>query len=348
MNGLSKLGMTAAAVAGGAALLRALRNASVDYDFQDRVAIVTGGTRGLGLLLSHELLRRGARVAVLGRDLEELERGVSELTREGGEAIGVPCDIRQRDQAQWAIEHVLARLGPVDVLINNAGIIEVGPIDHMSEADFQDAMAIHCWAPFYTMQAVIPSMRARGEGRIVNISSIGGKIAFPHLAPYTASKFALSGLSEAMRTELAKDGIYVTTVYPGLMRTGSHLNAMFKGRNREEFAWFAMFDALPITSINATRAARQIINACRRGDPQLIVSIQAKLAILLHDLMPNTSIRLMDFIDRVLPLPSPEHGQELYSGWESSSKWAPSLLTRLADHATAANNELRGHNPVSK
>jgi NAD(P)-dependent dehydrogenase (short-subunit alcohol dehydrogenase family) len=348
MNGFSKLGMTAAAVAGGAVLVRALRNASVDYEFKDRVVVVTGGTRGLGLLLSRELLQRGARVAVLGRDLDELERGVNDLTSQGAEAIGVPCDVRQRDQAQWAIDHVLARLGPIDVLINNAGIIEVGPIDHMTEQDFQDAMAVHFWAPYYTMQAVIPAMRARGEGRIVNISSIGGRIAFPHLAPYTASKFALSGLSEAMRTELAKDGIYVTTVYPGLMRTGSHLNAMFKGRNREEFVWFAMFDALPLTSINAKRAARQIISACRRGDPQLIVSIQAKLAVLLHELMPNTSIRIMDRIDRVLPAPSPEHGQELYSGWESGSKWAPSLLTRLADQATAANNELRGHSPVSK
>ncbi|HEX2972762.1 MAG TPA: SDR family oxidoreductase [Tepidisphaeraceae bacterium] len=346
MNGLSKLGLTAVAVAGGAALVRTLRDSLIDYDFTDRIAVVTGGTRGLGLLLARELVTRGARVAVLGRDLEELERGVEDLTKEGGEAIGVPCDVRQREQVQWAMDHILARLGPVDILINNAGVIQVGPIDHMTEQDFQDALAIHCWAPFYTMQAVIPGMRARGEGRIVNICSIGGKIAVPHLAPYTTSKFALAGLSEAMRVELAKDKIYVTTVYPGLMRTGSHLNAMFKGKNREEFAWFAMFDALPITSISAKRAARQIINACRRGDPQMIVSIQAKLAVLFHELMPTTSLRLMDYVNRVLPAPSPQQGQELHSGWESSSKWAPSLLTRLADRATAANNELRGHTPI--
>ena len=118
-------------------------------------------------------------------------------------------------------------------------------------------------------------MRAQGGGRIVNISSVGGKVAVPHLVPYTTSKFALVGLSDGMRAELGRENIIVTTVCPGLMRTGSHLNALFKGKHAEEFTWFSIIDSLPISSIDARRAARQIIEACRRGDPQLLISIQA-------------------------------------------------------------------------
>ena len=112
-------------------------------------------------------------------------------------------------------------------------------------------MAVHFWGPLQTMPAAIPVMRRQRGGRIVNVSSIGGKIGVPHLAPYCASKFALTGLSESMRAELAKDGIHVTTVCPGMMRTGSPFNAWFKGRHREEFAWFAISDSLPVASIDA-------------------------------------------------------------------------------------------------
>src|SRR4029434_5355216 len=108
--------------------------------------------------------------------------------------------------------------------------------------------------------------KRQGHGRIVNIASIGAKIAFPHLLPYTASKFALAGLSEGLRTELAQDGIYVTTVSPGLMRTGSHVNALFKGQQRKEFALFSAANAWISTS--STRAARQIVEACRYGSSE--------------------------------------------------------------------------------
>ena len=117
------------------------------------------------------------------------------------------------------------------MLINNAGVIQVGPIEHMTIADFEEAMAVHFRGPLYTMSATIPYMRRQGGGRIVNIASIGGLVAVPHLAPYSASKFALVGLSDALRAELAKNNIQITTVSPGLIRTGSAPNALFKGRH---------------------------------------------------------------------------------------------------------------------
>ncbi len=212
----------------------------------------------------------------------------------------------------------------------------------MSQEDFDDAMAVHFYAPLYTTLAVLPHMRLRGEGRIVNISSIGGKIGVPHLIPYCASKFALAGLSESLRAELAEDNILITTVYPGLMRTGSPVNAEFKGRHREEFAWFALMDATPLTSISAVRAARKIINATKHGDARLIISMQAKIAVMLNELLPEISAQGTALMNRLLPGVSLLQDKESFTGCESSSKWAPSALTRLSDEAAIKNNEVEG------
>src|SRR2546426_7776011 len=162
-------------------------------------------------------------------------------------------------------------------------------------------MAVHFWAPLHTMRAAIPSMRRQGGGRIVNISSIAGKIGVPHLAPYCASKFALTGLSEAVRGELAKDKILVTTVCPGLMRTGSPFNAWFKGRHRDEFTWFAISDSLPLATIAGARAAEQIIDACRYGDAELVITWPAKLAVVANAVAPESVALAMSVVNRLLP-----------------------------------------------
>ncbi|HTL17874.1 MAG TPA: SDR family oxidoreductase, partial [Patescibacteria group bacterium] len=207
------------------------------FSFSGRSVVITGGSRGLGLVLARQLAQRGARISLLARDPEELKRAEAQVIASGGEVLTVACDVRRQEEVDAAIEKVVDKFGAVDVLINNAGIIQVGPLDHMTVKDFEDAMAIHLYAPLFCSLAVIPHMRRSGEGRIVNISSVGGKIAVPHLLPYCASKFALTGLSEGLRTELRTENIFVTTVCPGLMRTGSPRNARFKGKHKLEYAW---------------------------------------------------------------------------------------------------------------
>src|SRR5262249_21748751 len=160
--------------------------------------------------------------------------------------LAVPCDVTDRKQADALVATVLARWRPIDVLVNNAGTICVGPQETMTEEDYREAMQTNFWGPLHMIEAVLPGMRQRRSGRIVNIASIGGKVSVPHLLPYSASKFALVGLSEGLRAELAKDGILVTTVCPGLMRTGSPRNATFKGQNTAEYAWFSISDSLPL------------------------------------------------------------------------------------------------------
>src|SRR5438067_5832771 len=310
-------------------------------DFKDRTVVITGGSRGLGLVLARAFAAEGARLAILARDRAELERAEKDIASRGGQVLALPCDVRDRRQAQGAIARVVDHYGRIDVLVNNAGVIQVGPVEHMSVKDFEDAMAVHMWGPLYTMLAAVPTMRRQGGGRIVNIASIGGKIAVPHLLPYAASKFALVGLSDGMRAELAKDGIHVTTVCPGLMRTGSPVNAQFKGRHRDEFTWFVLGDSLPLASIDARRAARQIIKACRYGDPHLTITAQARAAVALSALFPGLVARALDLSNRVLPGPAADGGDQLKTGWESQSPLASSLLTRLTYSAAERNNEYR-------
>jgi NAD(P)-dependent dehydrogenase (short-subunit alcohol dehydrogenase family) len=326
-------------ILGASLVARELRKRRA-IDFEDRVVLITGGSRGLGLLMAREFGRLGARVILAARDEAELQRAQRDLRSQDISATIVVADIATAGQAQGVVAEAVERHGHLDVLVNNAGLITVGPVDHMTVADFEDAMATHFWGPLHTMLAAIPHMRRHDGGRILNISSIGGRIGVPHLAPYCASKFALTGVSTALRAELARDNILVTTVCPGLMRTGSPFNAWFKGRYREEFAWFAIADSLPVLSIDGRRAAAQIVDAVRHGDPELVVTWPARLAIAAAAVAPKTFASVMQLVNRALPAPMGRLGDESHSGWHSQSRWAPSLLTRATERSAVENNEL--------
>jgi NAD(P)-dependent dehydrogenase (short-subunit alcohol dehydrogenase family) len=309
------------------------------FDYPGRVVIITGGSRGLGLLMARQLKRRGARLALLARNRDELHRADADLGG-GNNILTVVCDVADRTKVQHAVEVVAHNLGRVDMLINNAGVIQVGPLERMTYGDYQHAMNVHFWGAFHCTEAVLPHMLRRRSGRIVNIASIGGLLAVPHLAPYSASKFALVGYSDAIRSELARHGIRVTTVCPGLMRTGSAVNALVKGNHQAEFAWFAALSSLPLVSIDAARAARKIINAGRRGVPHLTITPQARLAAIVDRLLPNTMARLTAAAARILPSPNGVSGFEAWPGRDARPASLPRLLTALGDRAALRNNEL--------
>jgi short-subunit dehydrogenase len=338
-KGSTKTFLTVAAGAGALIAARALLRRTRRYDLRGRVALITGGSRGLGLVLARELAHEGARLAICARDAEDLERARDDLEARGASVMAVPCDVTDRALVEEMVRAVGDHYGQIDLLINNAGVIEVGPMEVMTVEDYEEAMKTHFWAPLYTVLSVLPEMRRRGEGHIVNISSIGGKISVPHLLPYSASKFALVGFSEGLRAELAKDNIVVTTVCPGLMRTGSPRNATFKGQHRAEYAWFSISDSLPITSIAAERAARQVIAATKRGDAEVVLTIQAKLAALFHGVFPGVTADILGVVNALLPEPG-GIGAARAKGKDSESNLSPSWLTALSDKAAEQNNQI--------
>jgi NAD(P)-dependent dehydrogenase (short-subunit alcohol dehydrogenase family) len=275
-----------------------------EADLRGAVALVTGGSRGLGLALSRELAQQGCRLAICARNESELEAARIDLQQFDAEVLAIPCDVSDQAQVAAMVETVSRHYGRIDVLINNAGIIVVAPVETLSRDDFERVMAVNFWGVLNPTLAVLPGMRAQGSGRIVNITSIGGKIAVPHLLPYSCAKFAAVGLSEGLRAELADAGISVTTVVPGLMRTGSHLHAEFGGEQEAEYRWFALNASAPYPiAIGADRAARLIVSAAKRGQAECTYPVSALVAARLSGLLPSVTSNALTLVDRLLPQP---------------------------------------------
>lgn len=307
-------------------------------DFRNKTVLITGGSRGLGLELARQLAEEGANIAICARDVNELARAKAQLQQYGIEVFADVCDITDKVRVERFVEAVHQAIGPVDVLINNAGTIIVTPYEHATEDDFRDAMDVNFWAAFHLTNAVLPQMLAKKGGRIVNIASFGGKVAVPHLMPYSTSKFALVGYSEGLRAELLKNDIYVTTICPGLIRTGSPRNAIFKGQNEKEYAWFKIGDSLPLFTIASDDCAREIIDACRHGEAERIISLPAKLGAALQNVAPNLMGELMAVVNQTLPAPGGIGAQRTF-GRDSETTLSQSVLTTLTDEAAERNNE---------
>jgi short-subunit dehydrogenase len=298
------LAFFAAAGVAAAATVAANRSRRPSYSLFGRTVLVTGGSRGLGFRLASLCAAEGAHVVICARTERELERARQAIAEAGGSVEAVVCDLRQPAAIQRLIDHVIAAHGTIDVLINNAGIIQVTPFEHAQIADFEESMAVHFWAPLRLARACVPVMRRNGGGRIVNIASIGGRLGVPHLAPYCAGKFALAGLSDTLHAELAKDNIIVTTVTPYLMRTGSYGRALVRGRQQPEAQWFAAASATPLTAMSADRAARQIIDACKAGRARLTPGIEARLAEIVSVCLPETFAGIASLVAEALPAPA--------------------------------------------
>jgi NAD(P)-dependent dehydrogenase (short-subunit alcohol dehydrogenase family) len=298
---------------------RALRTT----DLRGRVVLITGGSRGLGLELARQFAREGCRVALFARDEQELERARADVDR-FGEVASFRCDVADRERVEEAIQEVVDHFGRLDVLVNNAGIVQVGPFDSMTLGDFERAMAVNFWGPLHMTWSALPHMRQRGGGRVVNITSIGGEVAVPHLLPYSCAKAAFLSLSEGLYAELARHGIEVTTIVPGLMRTGSPVNASFKGDAEREFQWFSASDQHALTSTSAERAARRIVTAVRRHEGKVVLTWQAKMLRLAHSLAPNVVMRVLSTVNGLLPAErglrfEARRGQELATAGDASS-----------------------------
>lgn len=322
---------------GAALIAREIVGRATEADLHGQVALITGASRGLGLALARELADEGCRLVICGRDEATLQRSTEELQRRGAEVLAVQCDVTDRVDVERMVAQAISTFGQIDVLIANAGVIQVGQLRSAELEDFQHAMDIMYWGALYPILAVLPGMRERREGRIAVVTSIGGKISVPYLLPYNSAKFAAVGLSEGLRAELADEGIIVTTIVPGLMRTGSYLNAYFSGdaEGRDaEYRVFAPMSSLPLFTSSAESAARAFVRAIKRGSAECIYPMQYSLISRFHGLAPATTARLLGLADRLMPESgngkTTERGMEIDSDIDSAAWRMATALGRDA------------------
>jgi short-subunit dehydrogenase len=338
-NGRTKKLLLAGGAIGAFVAVRQFLQRRREVDLRGQVALVTGGTRGLGFLVARELGREGCQLVICARDPDELQEAQNDLARQGFVVLALQCDVADPDQVQEMIDIATSHYGRIDILVNNAGIIQFGPVQSMTRDDFKSALDIMFWGTVHPTLAVLPQMTARDSGRIVNITSVGGKVSVPHLVPYNSAKYAALGFSEGMHAELKQNGINVTTIVPGLMRTGSFINAQFKGQEEKEYTWFSLGSSLPLITIDAERAARQIVEATKRGDAERILSIPANILARFHGIAPATSSSILAAINRFV-LPDPDGTQrEAVSGQD--------IQDRLDSDAQRAATEL-GHRAAAE
>lgn len=317
-------------------------------DLHGEVAVVTGASRGLGLLLARELAGQGCPLVICARDAAELERAADELRAAGAEVTTVACDVTDEATPQLLIDTAVQRYGRLDILLSNAGVIQVGPVQAAQIGHYEMAMNTMALAPARLALTALPVMRRQGHGRIVTIGSIGGKISVPHLLPYSTAKFAAVGFSEGLRAELGRGPVTVTTVVPGLMRTGSHLQARFTGQASKEFTWFSLGASLPLVSMDAERAARQIIAAVRQRRAEIILTPAGQLVSRAAGIVPGLTSEILHLVQRLaLPAPSGEPGaaaSDEAQGHElrpAMGKKAFDRLTTLGQAAASRFNERR-------
>ena len=334
-------GKTALWTAAGLGVFAAARHfyrEMIKFDFQDKVVVITGGARGLGLLLARELAAKGANLVICSRNAEQIAVAEGELRRMGSTVLGLKADVSDPEEAERVIEAAVSQFGRIDVLINNAGVMLVGPENVMEVEDYKTAMDSNFWAALYMIKAALPHFRAQGGGRIANVASIGGKIAVPHLLPYSVSKFALAALSEGLHSELKKEKIHVTTVIPNLMRTGSPRNVSLKGDHEAEYAWFKLADSSSLLSQDASDAAAQIVEAITYRESEIVLTTTAKLAIALQGVSPALLSTVMSLANRFLPSSGPE-GAVIRKGYESESEKSNGPVASKSDRAALENNQ---------
>ena len=305
------------------------------------VAVVLGGSRGLGLLIARELLDRDHRVVVAARDEAELHRAAQELRAEGDVLTRV-CDVRDRDSVGSLVGYVEREVGPIEVLVTVAGIIQVGPARAMALDSFEEAIATMTWGPIHAALTALPAMQRRGHGRIGTVTSIGGMVSPPHLLPYATAKFGAVGFSDGLAAAVSGTGVTATTVVPGLMRTGSHQQASFAGDAPKEYAWFAPAASMPLLSVDAERAAHRIVDGILAGKPMVVLTPLAWLGIRVRGLAPGTTTRVLGLLGRLLPERPQRGSRRQVPGQEAARRLASPVVNRLTvlgDRAAKRTNE---------
>lgn len=257
-----------------------------------KVAVITGGASGIGRALAEELARRGGEVVIADRQAELAGSVAESIRAAGGKASSAALDVRSFASVKALVDATVARCGRIDFFFNNAGIGVAGPIEAYTPADWDDVFDVNLRGVAYGVQAVYPQMIAQGSGHIVNTASVAGLLPSIMTASYSASKFAVVGLSKALRAEAAYHGVRVSVLCPGAVRTpilsgGKYGRAKFDIMSQELTEQF--FESL--RPIEPALFAERAIDGVLRDVPVIVVPGWWKLYLLIDRLAPRLTLR---------------------------------------------------------
>lgn len=251
--------------------------------------LITGASQGIGKATSHLFASHGYNVVLAARQADRLETTAQELRTAGHSTIAIPTDVRQPDQVNLLMQKALEQYGSIDVLVNNAGIYISGPAEEFSLEDWHQAIDTNLWGYIHTIHALLPHFLARQTGTIVNVGSIGGIVPIPYLTPYSTSKFAVTGLTRSLHSELAPKGIHVCGIYPNIIKTDFLERAVFTGKNEEDLRsrqnQISQLLETPVIE-KAEDVAKAIWSAVKRKQDEVVVG-SANLSAASNQLLPN-------------------------------------------------------------
>jgi short-subunit dehydrogenase len=242
--------------------------------FKDQVVVITGGGRGIGHATALEFAAEGATLVLAGRRMDALHTAVGECREVDAKAEAVHCDVAVEEDLAALVDTTMQHYGRIDVLVNNAGVVAGGRLDEIGADDVARMVGVNMWAPIRLAQLVLPHMRAAKSGTIVNLSSLAGRMGLPYYATYCASKFAMRGFSEALRREVAPDGIHVMAVFPG----GTATDMMES----------VEFDRFGMSIATADQVARAIVRGVRWRQAEVFIGLGESLISRWNDVMPWT------------------------------------------------------------
>lgn len=251
--------------------------------------VITGASQGIGKETALLFARNGYNVVLAARHADRLEALAHELNTFNHPALAVPTDVKDPQQVQALVERAIAHFGSIDVLVNNAGIYISGPVEEFTLDDWHQTLDTNLWGYIHTIHALLPHFVERGSGTIVNVGSIGGKISVPYLAPYTTSKFAITGLTQALHSELQPKGIHVCGIYPNIIKSDFLERAIFRGKTPEDaqarYQQVAQLLGTPIVEKPAD-VAKAIWDAVEHKREEVVVG-SANLSIVSNKLFPG-------------------------------------------------------------